>query len=294
MRIFITGATGFVGSAIVSDLLAAGYAVTGLARSDDAADSLIAAGANVHRGDLTDLPGLRRGAEQADAVIHAAFDHDFSRLAESCEMDRLAIEALGNGLEGSERPLIVTSGLPVIAGRVATEDDVPPAGAHGMPRISEQTALALSERGIRPMVVRMPQVHDRTRQGFASYLLDHAREKGISVYVGEGLNRWPTVHRLDAAALYRHVLKRGVAGRCYHAVAEEAVPVRAIAEAIGQRLGIPTVSLSAEESPVHFGWLDRVATMDVPASSVLTQEQLGWVQKVRAGLVADLIGGSKN
>ena len=294
MRIFITGATGFVGSAIVSDLLAAGYAVTGLARSDDAADSLIAAGANVHRGDLTDLPGLRRGAEQADAVIHAAFDHDFSRLAESCEMDRLAIEALGSGLEGSEKPLIVTSGLPVIAGRVATEDDVPPAGVHGMPRVSEQTALTLSERGIRPMVVRMPQVHDRTRQGFATYLLDHAREKGISGYVGEGLNRWPTVHRLDAAALYRHVLKRGVAGRCYHAVAEEAVPVRAIAEAIGQRLGIPTVSLSAEESPVHFGWLDRVATMDVPASSVLTQEQLGWVPKVRAGLVADLAGGSKN
>ena len=191
MRVFLTGATGFVGSAVVSDLLAASHRVVGLARSDEAATALIAAGAEVHRGDLRDHESLRRGAEQADAVIHTGFNHDFSGLAESCEMDRLAIEALGAGLAGSGKPLIVTSGLPVIPGRVATEDDAPPSGAHGMPRVSEQTALSMTGRGVRAMVVRMPQVHDRTKQGFASYVLDHAREKGSSAHVGEGLNRWP-------------------------------------------------------------------------------------------------------
>ena len=190
-------------------------------------------------------------------------------------MDRLAIEALGAGLAGSDKPLIVTSGLPVIPGRVATEDDVPSSAAHGMPRVSEQTALSMLARGVRAMVVRMPQVHDRTEQGFATYLLAHAREKGVSAYVGEGLNREPAVHRLDAASLYRPVLEKGVAGKRYHAVAEEGVAVRAIAEAIGQHLDIPVVSLSLKVSGSHFGWLDRIAQMDVPASSSLTQEGLG-------------------
>ena len=288
MRVFLTGATGFVGWAIVPNLLAAGHHVVGLARSDEAEVALVATGAEAHRGDLEDADSLRRGAEQADAVIHAAFDHDFSNLAASCEMDRQAIEALGDGLAGSGKPLIVTSGLPVFPGRVATEDDVPPSGAHGMPRVSEQTALVMVERGIRAMVVRMPQVHDRTKQGFASYLLAHAREKGVSAYVGDGLNRWPAVHRLDAARLYGRVLEGGVAGQHYHAVAEEGVLVRALAEAIGQRLDIPVISLSPEDSARHFGWLDHIAQMDVPASSALTQERLGWHPEEQAGFLDDL------
>ena len=287
MRVFLTGATGFVGSAVVADLLAAGHRVVGLVRSDEAVAALTAAGAEVHRGDLKDLDSLRRGAEQADAVIHAAFDHDFANLAASCEMDRQAIEALGDGLAGSDKPLIVTSGLPVIPGRVATEEDVPPSGAHGMPRVSEQTALALVDRGVLAMVVRMPQVHDRAKQGFGSYLLAHAREKGVSAYVGDGQNRWPAVHRLDAARLYRFVLDKGVTGERYHAVAEEGVPVRSIAEAIGRRLGVPVVRLSPEESAGHFGWLDRIARMDVPASSTLTQQRLDWQPTEQSGLIAD-------
>ena len=288
MRVFLTGATGFVGSAVVPDLLTAGHRVVGLARSDDAAATLIAAGGEAHRGDLQDGDSLRHGAEQADAVIHAAFDHDFSRLAESCQTDRRAIEALGAGLARSDKSLIVTSGLPVIPDRIATEEDAPPEGAHPMQRVSEQTALAMTARGVRAIVVRMPQVHDRAKQGFGSYLLAHAREKGVSAYVGEGQNRWPAVHRLDAARLYGRVLEHGAAGRCYHAVAEEGVPVRAIAEAIGRRLSLPVVSLSLEDSASHFGWLDRIARMDVPASSGLTQEQLGWRPAEPAGIIADL------
>lgn len=288
MRVFITGASGFVGSAVVPDLLAAGHAVVGLARSDEAAAALLAAGAQVHRGDLNDVQALRDGADRADAVIHTAFDHDFSKLAASCELDRQAIAALGDALDGSGKPLVVTAGLPVVPGRVATEDDVPPAGAHGIPRVSEQTAMALVERGVRASVIRMPQVHDRAKQGFATYLLAHAREKGVSAYVGEGLNRWPGVHRLDAARLYRPVLEHGVAGQRYHAVAEEGVPVRAIAEAIGRNLGIPVLALSPDESADHFGWLDRIARMDVPASSALTQQRLGWRPIEPTGFLADL------
>ena len=288
MRIFLTGATGFIGSAVVADLLQAGHQVSGLARSDQAAVFLEALGAEPHRGDLRDVQSLQRGAEAADAVIHAAFDHDFAKLTESCEMDRYAIEALGVALEGSDKKLIVTSGLPVTSGRLATEDDVPPAGGHGIPRVSEQTALSMIERRVRVCVVRMPQVHDRKKQGFASYLLAHAREKGVSAYVGEGINRWPAVHRLDAARLYRSVLEKGAAGQFYHAVAEEGIPVRSIAEAIGRCLGVPVVALSPDESERHFGWLDRVAKMDVPASSALTQERLAWRPVETASFLAHL------
>ena len=288
MRVFLTGATGFVGSAIVPDLLAAGHRVIGLARSDEAAAALVAAGAEAHRGDLRNGESLRQGAEQADAVIYAAFDHDFSKLAESCEMDRQAIEALGAALAGSDKPLIVTSGLPVIPGRVASEDDVPPSGVHGMPRLSEQTALSMVDRGVRATVVRMPQVHDQVKQGFATYLLAHAREKGVSAYIGDGRNRWPAVHRLDAARLYGFVLERGIAGQRYHAVAEQGVSVRDIAEAIGRCLALPVASLSPEESAIHFGWLDRIARMDVPASSALTQERLGWHPTEETSFLDDL------
>ena len=290
MRIFITGATGFVGSGVVRDLLGAGHRVVGLARSDEAASVLAVAGVEAHRGDLADPESLRRGAEQADAVLHVAFDHDFARLAESCATDVRAIEALGDALRSSDRPLIVTSGLPVTPGRRASEEDVAPPGGHGIPRRSEQTAMSLVERGVRCLVVRMPQVHDREKQGFGSYLLAHAREKGVSAYVGEGTNRWPAVHRLDAARLYGLALAKGTAGDRFHAVAEEGVPVRVIAEAIGERLGVPVVAMTPEQSASHFGWLDRIARMDVPASSGWTQERLGWRPTERSTLLDDITG----
>lgn len=288
MRIFLTGATGFVGSAIIPKLLEARHQVLGLARSDAAAAALLEAGAKPHRGDLADLQSLRKGARVADAVIHAAFDHNFAKLAESCEMDRQAIEAIGDELHGSDKRFIVTAGLPITPGRIATESDVPPARGHGIPRVSEQTAISLLDRRVRTCVVRMPQVHDREKQGFATYLLAHAREKGVSAYVGDGLNRWPAVHRLDAASLYGHVLAEGAAGCRYHAVAQEGVTVRDVAEAIGRRLSLPVVSLPPEDSQAHFGWLDRIAKMDVPASSALTRERLAWRAQEAADFISDI------
>ncbi len=288
MRVFVTGATGFVGSALVPELLHAGHQVLGLARSDEGATSLIAAGAEVHRGDLEDLGSLRSGAAMSDGVIQAAFNHDFSKFAENCEADQRAIEVMGDALEGSDRPLIVTSGLPPTSDRLTTEDDVPPSGSGGSPRVSEQTAISMVARGVRASVVRMPQVHDRDKQGLATYMSALAREKGISAYVGVGLNRWPAVHRLDAAPIYRLALEKGSAGARYHAVAEEGVSVREIAEAIGRGLKIPVVALVPEEAASHFGWLGSLVSMDAPASSALTQQRLGWRPTEKPGLIADL------
>ena len=288
MRVFVTGATGFVGSAIVPELLNAGHQVLGLARSDEGAESLIAAGAEAHRGDLEDLESLRSGATMSDGVVHAAFNHDFSRFAENCEADRRAIEVMGGALEGSDRPFIVTSGLPITPDRPTTEDDVPPSGSDVTPRVSEQTALSMVERGVRASVVRMPQVHNRDRQGFATYMIACAREKGVSAYVGAGLNRWSAVHRLDAAPIYRLALEKGSSGAKYHAVAEEGVLVREVAEAIGQGLKMPVVALPPEEAENHFGWLGSPVTMDHPASSALTQRRLGWHPTEKPGFIADL------
>src|SRR5215469_6554777 len=271
MRVFLTGATGFIGTAVIPELIDAGHQVVGLARSEAAAKSLVALGARVHRGDLEDLESLRSGAAEADAVIHCAFIHDFGKYQENCEIDRRAIEALGSVLRGSDRPLIVTSGTALAPGRVATEE----------------AADSVAARGVRVSVVRLPQVHDRNMQGLVTLTIVIAREKGVSAYVGDGANRWPASHRLDTARLYKLVLEKGAPGARYHAVAEEGVRVRDIAEVIGRRLNIPVVSKSPEEAAAHFGWLGAFAGLDAPASSALTRERLGW-RPVETTMLSDL------
>jgi nucleoside-diphosphate-sugar epimerase len=288
MRIFITGATGFIGSAVVRELINAGHSVIGLARSDAGAKSLVAAGAEVLRGDLEDLESLRSGTAISDGVVHTAFIHDFSKFKENCEIDKRAIEVLGSALEGSDRPLIVTSGLALLAsGRAATEEDAPVPTSTSYPRASEVTAMSLLARGVRASVVRLPQVHDRVKQGLVSYLINIARQKSVSAFVADGRNRWAAVHVLDAARLYRLALEKGTAGAKYHAVAEEGVPVREIAEAIGRGLKLPTVSVSAERAGEHFGALGLFAGLDLVASSVLTQKWLDW-RPTQVGLMDDL------
>jgi nucleoside-diphosphate-sugar epimerase len=288
MRVFVTGATGFIGSPLVPELIAAGHQVLGLARSDAGAKSLAAVGAEVHRGFLEDLESLKSGAAKSDAVIHLAFNHDFSKFQENCETDRRAIEALGSALAGSDRLLIVTTGTLLIApGRLATEEDEPAATSASIPRIAtDEAAAAVAARGVRVSLVRLPQVHDQNKQGLITYLIEIAREKGVSAFVGEGKNRWSAAHLSDTARLYRLVLEKGMASR-YHAVAEEGVPVRDIAEVIGRRLKLPVVAKSPAEAAEHFGWLGGFAGLDGPASSALTRERLGW-RPVGPGLIADL------
>lgn len=278
MHIFVTGATGFVGSAVVDELLRAGHTVTGLARSDAAAAALAAAGVAVHRGSLEDLESLRAGAAASDAVVHTAFNHDFSRFAENGAAERTAIEALGSALAGTERPLIVTSGVALIApGRLITEDDIRDTSAVPFPRDPESVAAAAAARGVRVSVIRLaPSVHGEGDHGFVPTVIAFAREHGASKYAGDGKNRWPGVHRRDAARLYRLALERAAEHAIYHAVADEGVPFRQIADVIGRRLNLPVVSASGNDVEAHFGWFARFAQIDAPASSAETRQLLAW------------------
>jgi nucleoside-diphosphate-sugar epimerase len=293
MKVFVTGATGFIGTAIVKELTGAGHQVLGLARSDASAKALIAAGAEIQRGDLEDLESLRSGASVADGVIHAGFIHDFSRFAEVCEIDRIAIETIGDVLAGSNKPFIVTSGTALVKpGVLATEDMDSQHDKSKFPRVSESAGLKFADQGVRAMAIRLsPSVHgEGDHHGFVPILVGTARQKGVAAYIGDGQNRWNAVNRLDAARLYRLALEQGEAGARYHAVGDEAISLKTITEAIGKHLNLPVVTISAEEAPAHFGWFANFAAIDCPASSKFTQQQLNW-QPTHPSLADDLASG---
>jgi nucleoside-diphosphate-sugar epimerase len=292
LRVFVTGATGFIGSAVVRELLDAGHEVLGLARSDRAAVAVAAAGAKVHRGDIADLDSLGRGSAASDGVVHTAFNHDFSvsRLDASAA-DRLAVEAMAEALVGTDRPIVIASGTAGLSpGHLATEQTVPASDAVGRHAV-EEAAVSFAGRGVRPAVVRFPPtVHGRGDHGFIARIIDIARNKGVSGYPGDGSNRWPAVHRLDAAHLFRLAVESAPAGARLHGVGEEGIPVREIAEVIGRGLRLPVVAIPPEEAARHFGFLGAFFALDCPASSALTQQLLGWYP-AQPGLVADLEQG---
>jgi nucleoside-diphosphate-sugar epimerase len=291
MRVFVTGATGFIGSAVVKELIEAGHQVIGVYRSDDKEQALAAAGAEAYRGSIDDPASLKAGAARSDGVIHLAFNHDFSQFAANCETDRRVVVALGSVLAGSERPLIVTSGTAIAKvppGEPATED-APAITSNEFPRAAseEAAAAAAATHGVSASVVRLPQVHDPERQGLISPWIAIAREKGVFAYVGEGRNRWPAAHISDVARLYRLAIEKSESGAIYNAVGEEGVPARDIAETIGRRLKVPVKSITPEEAGGYFGWLAHLAARDMPASSAQTQKKLGW-RPTGPGLIADL------
>jgi len=287
MRVFVTGAAGFIGTATTKELLANGHQVVGLARSDANAEALKKMGAEVHWGTLQDTDSLQAAAKDADGVIHLAFIHDFSKFMENGQIDARAIEAMGSVLEGTDKPFIVTSGVAMISpGELATEDMM--RHQQGMPRMSEEAVFAFKDRGVRAMAVRLPQVHGgEGKAGFIGYLYEVAREKGVSAYVGDGSNRWSAAHRADVARVYRLALEKGTTGRAYHAVADEAVPMRDLADLFARILTVETKSLTPDEVGAHFGWMAMFAGLDMPASSAKTQAELGWKPK-EIGVLADL------
>lgn len=290
MRVFVTGASGWIGSAVVPELLAAGHEVVGLARSESSAAALVAAGAEVRRGDLEDLEVLRVAAEDADGVIHLAFIHDFSAFATAAEIDRVAIDTMGEVLEGSDRPLVIVSGtLGLAPGRVATEHDLPDLTTALSPRArTERAALDLAGRGVRSASVRLsPSVHGVGDHGFVARLVEIAREQGVSGHIGDGANRWTGVHRLDAARLFRLAVEQAPPGTVLHGVADTGVPIRSLAEVIGRHLDLPVVAVDPEDAPAHFGWLAPMLSLDAPATSEITQELLSW-HPTEPGLLEDL------
>ena len=290
MRVFVTGATGFIGSAVVKELVAAGHKVLGLSRSDQGAESLTAAGAEVYRGSVEDSDSLKEGAARSDGVIHLAFNHDFSRFKANCEDDRRIIKALAAALIGSDRPLIVTSGTPIantVPGQPAKEDNATISSEVHPRAASEETAATVAADGVNVAVVRLPQVHDTAKQGLITPVIQLYRDKGVCAYVGDGGNRWPAAHYLDVARLYRLAIEKAEPNAKYHAVAEEGVPMRDIAGAIGRRLKLQVRSITPQEAPAFFGWLAMFAGLDIPASSALTRTKLGW-HPVGPGLIADL------
>ncbi len=318
MRVFVTGATGFIGSAVVKELIATGHEVVGLARSEQSAKPLIALGAKAHIGSIEDLENLHKGAAGADGAIHTAFFHQITHMSlptrlsvmlggspsgiisrftkTAVEADKRAIETLGRALTGSDRTLVIAfPTMALTAGRLATEEDAPNPTSVGGSRVpSEAAALALASEGIRSSVVRLPPlVHDREKQGLATRMIEIARKKSVSAYIEDGLNRWAGVHRLDAARLFRLALERGDAGARYHAVAEEGVPVREIAEVIGQQLKVPVLSRSSPDAARFFSWLAPFIAADNPVSSKLTQEKLGW-RATQPGIISDLSHMTRN
>lgn len=288
MRVFVTGASGFIGRAVVKDLREHGHQVVGLARSDASEAAIKTLGADVLRGAIEDVEILKRGAESADGVIHLAFIHDFAKFAENGQIDKRAIEAIGEVLAGTNKPFVVTSGTGLLApGRLATEDDVARAG-EGVPRVSEPAAFAFASRGVRVSAVRLPQVHGGDGKcGFVAYVFDIARKKGESAYIGDGANRWPSAHRADVARLYRLALEKGREGAAYHAVADEGIAMRDIAEVIARQLGVRAVSITPEQAPAQFGWIAMFAGLDMPASSAKTQAELGW-KPTEIGCLAEI------
>jgi nucleoside-diphosphate-sugar epimerase len=296
MRVFVTGASGWVGSAVVPELIEAGHEVTGLARSDASADALTAAGARVRRGSLDDIDSLRAGATDADGVIHLAFKHDFGDFAAAGAADLNAVQAMGDVLAGSGRPLVITSGTLMLAmiapWRPGTEDIVAGPELAAAPRVgSELAVLAMPDRGVRTSIVRLsPTVHGDGDRGFVPRLIDIARDKGVAAYVGDGANRWPAVHRLDAARLFRLALEKAPAGSVLHAAGDPGIPFMEIADAIAGQLGIPATSISADEADGHFGFLGAFVQLDNPTSTELTRQRAGW-QPTHPGLIADLEEG---